>query len=158
MHCIRWQPTCNIRRLDKMGAGTHAPSLFAGEDVCGICRCQFDGCPPDAKFPGDDAPVVWGTCTHAFHLQCINRYAMQCDFFMRDNTHPPSLCNETMCVEEYSIKHTFSINTGGCRANQSPGALSVEGSGSLSRPPLGTTMQPRARHEFHGAILHAAKV
>ena len=27
------------------------------------------------KFPGDDSPVVWGVCTHAFHLQCINRCA-----------------------------------------------------------------------------------
>jgi hypothetical protein len=42
--------------------------------VCGICRMPFDGCPPDGKFPGDDSPVVWGTCTHAFHLQCINRW------------------------------------------------------------------------------------
>ena len=33
----------------------------------------FDGCPPDGKYPGDDSPVVWGVCTHAFHLQCINR-------------------------------------------------------------------------------------
>lgn len=45
----------------------------AGDDVCGICRMPFDGCPPDAKYPGDDSPVVWGVCTHAFHLQCINR-------------------------------------------------------------------------------------
>ncbi|RMZ57471.1 hypothetical protein APUTEX25_004305 [Auxenochlorella protothecoides] len=34
----------------------------------------FDGCPPEARFPGDDSPVVWGTCAHAFHLQCINRW------------------------------------------------------------------------------------
>ena len=45
----------------------------AGDDVCGICRMPFDGCPPEAKYPGDDSPVVWGTCGHAFHLQCINR-------------------------------------------------------------------------------------
>jgi hypothetical protein len=34
----------------------------------------FDGCPPDAKFPGDDSPVVWGQCGHAFHLQCITKW------------------------------------------------------------------------------------
>jgi len=45
----------------------------AGDDVCGICRTAFDGCPPEAKFPGDDSPVVWGRCTHAFHLPCIQR-------------------------------------------------------------------------------------
>ena len=46
----------------------------AGDDVCGICRAAFDGCPPEARFPGDDAPVVWGACGHAFHLQCIGRW------------------------------------------------------------------------------------
>lgn len=25
------------------------------------------------QVPGDDAPVVWGICGHAFHLQCINK-------------------------------------------------------------------------------------
>ena len=46
----------------------------AGDDVCGICRMPFDGCPPDGKFPGDDSPVVWGACGHAFHLQCITKW------------------------------------------------------------------------------------
>ncbi len=46
----------------------------AGDDVCGICRMPFDGCPPGSKFPGDDSPVVWGTCGHAFHLQCISKW------------------------------------------------------------------------------------
>lgn len=46
----------------------------AGDDVCGICRTAFDGCPPEAKFPGDDAPVVWGACNHAFHLPCITKW------------------------------------------------------------------------------------
>lgn len=47
----------------------------AGEegDVCSICRSPFDGCPPDCKVPGDDAPVVWGKCSHAFHIQCIQK-------------------------------------------------------------------------------------
>lgn len=46
----------------------------AGDDMCGICRNPFDGCPPESKFPGDDSPVVWGTCGHAFHLQCIQKW------------------------------------------------------------------------------------
>lgn len=46
----------------------------AGDDVCGICRNAFDGCAPEAKYPGDDSPVVWGTCSHAFHLQCIHKW------------------------------------------------------------------------------------
>jgi anaphase-promoting complex subunit 11 len=55
-------------------ASTQTPFALAGDDVCGICRMPFDGCPPDGKYPGDDSPVVWGICTHAFHLQCINRW------------------------------------------------------------------------------------
>ena len=46
----------------------------AGDDVCGICRAPYDGAPPEAKGPGDDAPVVWGACGHAFHIQCIQRW------------------------------------------------------------------------------------
>lgn len=46
----------------------------AGDDVCGICRTPFDGCPPEGKYPGDDSPVVWGACCHAFHLQCIQKW------------------------------------------------------------------------------------
>ena len=49
----------------------------AGDDVCGICRVAFEGCPPGAKFPGDDSPVVWGKCAHAFHLQCITKWLAQ---------------------------------------------------------------------------------
>ncbi|CAG9461612.1 unnamed protein product [Pedinophyceae sp. YPF-701] len=49
----------------------------AGDDVCGICRSHFDGCPPNIKYPGDDAPVVWGACKHAFHLPCISKWLEQ---------------------------------------------------------------------------------
>jgi anaphase-promoting complex subunit 11 len=46
----------------------------AEDDVCGICHSKFDQCAPDCKFPGDDSPVVWGTCSHAFHLKCIQKW------------------------------------------------------------------------------------
>ena len=26
------------------------------------------------KYPGEDSPVVWGVCGHAFHLQCITKW------------------------------------------------------------------------------------
>ncbi|OEU07739.1 RING/U-box, partial [Fragilariopsis cylindrus CCMP1102] len=41
------------------------------DDVCGICQSAFEGCPPGVKFPGDESPVVFGLCGHAFHLQCV---------------------------------------------------------------------------------------
>ena len=72
------------RRLTRRtcGVGPHAQDYHAvahwhwdaGDDVCGICRVAFEGCPPGEKFPGDDSPVVWGRCHHAFHLQCITKW------------------------------------------------------------------------------------
>lgn len=59
------------------------------DDVCGICRVQFDGTCPTCKFPGDDCPLcmseLWilrksnsefdnrfllviGNCGHSFHM------------------------------------------------------------------------------------------
>ena len=56
------------------------------DDVCGICRVQFDGTCPTCKYPGDDCALcmfshqisvvsiglnetlVIGTCGHSFHM------------------------------------------------------------------------------------------
>jgi anaphase-promoting complex subunit 11 len=27
------------------------------DEVCGICRIDFDGCCPECKLPGDDCPL-----------------------------------------------------------------------------------------------------
>ena len=32
------------------------------DEVCGICQTAFEGCPPGIKYPGDESPVVFGTC------------------------------------------------------------------------------------------------
>ena len=64
----------------------------AGDDVCGICRMPFDGCPPGSKFPGDDSPVVWGTCGHAFHLQCISKWLQSDTDQVSVSSHRKRLC------------------------------------------------------------------
>lgn len=46
----------------------------ASEDVCGICRVDFDGTCPDCRRPGDGCPLVWGKCSHVFHLHCMMRW------------------------------------------------------------------------------------
>ena len=38
------------------------------DEVCGICQSAFEGCPPGVKFPGDESPVVFGTCGEFFFL------------------------------------------------------------------------------------------
>ncbi|GAO49305.1 anaphase-promoting complex subunit Apc11 [Saitoella complicata NRRL Y-17804] len=44
------------------------------DEVCGICRVPFDGCCPECSIPGDDCPLIWGKCTHVYHLHCILRW------------------------------------------------------------------------------------
>ncbi|KAL1139801.1 hypothetical protein AAG570_006778, partial [Ranatra chinensis] len=47
---------------------------LANDDTCGICRLAFDSCCPDCKVPGDDCPLVWGQCSHCFHIHCIMKW------------------------------------------------------------------------------------
>ncbi|CAK4034911.1 Anaphase-promoting complex subunit 11 [Lecanosticta acicola] len=41
------------------------------DNVCGICRVDFEGTCSKCKYPGDDCPILIGACTHCFHLHCI---------------------------------------------------------------------------------------
>jgi anaphase-promoting complex subunit 11 len=43
-------------------------------DVCGICRVAYEGCCPSCKMPGDDCPLMWGQCTHVFHMHCVLKW------------------------------------------------------------------------------------
>jgi len=54
--------------------GVAAWSWNANDDVCGICQSAFEGTAPGVKYPGEDCPVVWGNCGHAFHLQCVSKW------------------------------------------------------------------------------------
>lgn len=47
---------------------------IANDDNCGICRMPFDACCTDCKLPGDDCPLVWGQCSHCFHIHCIMKW------------------------------------------------------------------------------------
>jgi anaphase-promoting complex subunit 11 len=44
------------------------------DDVCIVCQTAFEGVAPGVKYPGDECPVVWGKCGHAFHLQCVSTW------------------------------------------------------------------------------------
>ena len=44
------------------------------DEVCGICQSAYEGVAPGVKYPGDECPVVWGTCGHSFHIQCITKW------------------------------------------------------------------------------------
>ncbi|KIY74087.1 anaphase-promoting complex subunit Apc11 [Cylindrobasidium torrendii FP15055 ss-10] len=48
---------------------------FSGEqEPCGICRNPYEGCCPSCKVPGDDCPLIWGECTHVFHMHCLLKW------------------------------------------------------------------------------------
>ena len=65
-----------VKKIHAVGVWSWVKS--GGEDErCAVCQNPLDGCAPGSSFPGDDSPVVWGKCNHAFHLQCINRWLGQ---------------------------------------------------------------------------------
>ncbi|ORZ20423.1 anaphase-promoting complex subunit Apc11 [Absidia repens] len=44
------------------------------DDLCGICHNAYDACCPQCSMPGDDCSLVWGQCSHVFHLHCIEQW------------------------------------------------------------------------------------
>ncbi|XP_077710757.1 anaphase-promoting complex subunit 11 isoform X1 [Canis aureus] len=36
--------------------------------------CWSSRPPPAGKVPGDDCPLVWGQCSHCFHMHCILKW------------------------------------------------------------------------------------
>ncbi|RAL52911.1 hypothetical protein DM860_007679 [Cuscuta australis] len=66
----------------------------AQDETCGICRMAFDGFCPDCKIPGDDCPLIWGACNHAFHLHCILKWVNS----QTSQAHCP------MCRREWQYK------------------------------------------------------
>ncbi|XP_060127895.1 anaphase-promoting complex subunit 11 isoform X1 [Zootoca vivipara] len=66
----------------------------ANDENCGICRMAFNGCCPDCKVPGDDCPLVWGQCSHCFHMHCILKWLNS----QQVQQHCP------MCRQEWKFK------------------------------------------------------
>ncbi|KAL4907713.1 anaphase-promoting complex subunit 11 RING-H2 finger-domain-containing protein [Aspergillus multicolor] len=46
------------------------------DEVCGICRVQFDGTCPTCKFPGDDCSLLLGKCGHSFHMPDLSAMSL----------------------------------------------------------------------------------
>ena len=73
------QPCCCYSQTSCLQEAVHAglflPTEFgvtARSYLIKLFSCQ-NGCVA-GKYPGDDSPVVWGVCGHAFHLQCITKW------------------------------------------------------------------------------------
>jgi len=68
------QPASKLKVSIRSWSGCAVWKWLANDDTCGICRVAFDGCCPDCKFAGDDCPLVWGECSHCFHIHCIEKW------------------------------------------------------------------------------------
>lgn len=74
-HCDK--PVIRLKVCVERFHGVASWSWNANDDVCGICQSAFEGTAPGVKYPGEDCPVVWGKCGHAFHLQCVSKWLSQ---------------------------------------------------------------------------------
>lgn len=71
------KPVIRLRVNVERFHGVAAWSWNANDELCGICQSAFEGTAPGVKYPGEDCPVVWGKCGHAFHLQCVSKWLSQ---------------------------------------------------------------------------------
>ncbi|KAM3752388.1 hypothetical protein ACB098_03G014800 [Castanea mollissima] len=49
----------------------------------------------DWKLPGDDCPLIWGACNHAFHLHCIMKWVNS----QTSQAHCLMCCREWQFIE-----------------------------------------------------------
>uniref|UniRef100_A0A7N4NVL9 Anaphase-promoting complex subunit 11 n=4 Tax=Metatheria TaxID=9263 RepID=A0A7N4NVL9_SARHA len=99
----RHEPRASARRVQthftmkvkiKCWNGVASWLWVANDENCGICRMAFNGCCPDCKVPGDDCPLVWGQCSHCFHMHCILKWLNS----QQVQQHCP------MCRQEWKFK------------------------------------------------------
>lgn len=103
----------------------------ANDDHCGICRMPFDSCCPDCKLPGDDCPLVWGQCSHCFHIHCIVKWLNS------QQVHQPCpMCRQEWKFKEWMTKRHFSVSvqdswhfrfTVACESGASAGTILFRG-------------------------------
>lgn len=63
----------------RAGATAQGPNLHPCLACHMLCvqpghACPFPRLPSVGKVPGDDCPLVWGQCSHCFHMHCILKW------------------------------------------------------------------------------------
>ncbi|PVV03362.1 hypothetical protein BB560_002161 [Smittium megazygosporum] len=61
-------------KIKKHSAVAYWKWNVSSDDICGICRLDFDSSCPSCPFPGDSCPIVDGSCGHIFHTHCISQW------------------------------------------------------------------------------------
>ncbi|XP_005989099.1 anaphase-promoting complex subunit 11 isoform X1 [Latimeria chalumnae] len=85
---------CKMKVKIRSWNGVASWLWVANDDNCGICRMAFNSCCSDCKVPGDDCPLVWGQCSHCFHMHCILKWLNS----QQVQQHCP------MCRQEWKFK------------------------------------------------------
>ncbi|EGE00761.1 Anaphase promoting complex subunit Apc11, putative [Trichophyton tonsurans CBS 112818] len=112
------------------------------DDVCGICRVQFDGTCPTCKYPGDECTLLIGKCGHSFHMHCLLTWIQQ--------DSAKGLC--PMCRQSGFYMNSDPRDTVTDKDAVSPTTLSPRVAGlSLSPTELDTSGQPPPR-STHGVV------
>ena len=72
--CSTTKSRLRVRMKRFHGVAKWTWNAGSDDEVCGICQSAFEGVAPGVKYPGDECPVVFGKCGHAFHLQCVSTW------------------------------------------------------------------------------------
>mmetsp|Transcript_1551 Transcript_1551/g.2193 ORF Transcript_1551/g.2193 Transcript_1551/m.2193 type:complete len:155 (-) Transcript_1551:44-508(-) len=103
--------TVKIKRIQAVAQW----SWNANDDVCGICHASFEGTAPGVRYPGEDSPVVWGKCGHAYHLQCVSRWLQTSS---SKNLCP--ICRQEWEFGQNPVNNTESNNSNTTTNNNAP--------------------------------------
>src|SRR5436309_1365351 len=86
-----------ITIVKKIPVYTWSWALGQDGSVCGICQQSFDFCCESCIYPRK-CPPCQGSCSHKFHLHCIERWVARQRAITDDPPHCP------MCRQDWQIK------------------------------------------------------
>ena len=69
-----WGVDSSLNNDHNMGDDDGEMDADDDDGICIVCQGPYEGAAPGCKYPGDECPVVWGRCGHAFHLQCVSAW------------------------------------------------------------------------------------
>ena len=77
---VKPKPRLKVRIKRFHGVAKWTWNAGSEDEVCGICQSAYEGVAPGVKYPGDECPVVYGKCGHAYVMSlssplcCLDTY------------------------------------------------------------------------------------
>ena len=69
------KPRLKVRVQRFHGVAKWTWNAGSEDEVCGICQSAYEGVAPGVKYPGDECPVVYGKCGHAYVVFCKSTFS-----------------------------------------------------------------------------------